>query len=46
LASGETHAAWAKFKTEPGDMSGNRYSVSIESILKRPFEGLALKSQQ
>jgi TIR domain len=41
LASGETHVAWAKFKTEPGDMSDNRYSVNIESILKRPFEGLA-----
>ena len=46
LAPGETHVAWAKFKTEPGDLSGNKYSINIESILNRPFEGLALKSPQ
>jgi hypothetical protein len=45
LAPGATHVAWAKFKTEPGDLSGNKYSVNIESILNRPFEGLAIKSQ-
>ena len=39
---GETHVAWAKFKAEPGELSGNKYSVNIESILKRPFEGLAV----
>jgi len=42
LAPGETHVAWAKFKAEPGELSGNKYSVNIESILKRPFEGLAV----
>src|SRR5271165_4322803 len=45
LAAGATHVTWAKFKTQPGDLSGNKYSVNIESILNRPFEGLALKSE-
>jgi hypothetical protein len=38
--------AWAKFNAEAGELSGNKYSANIESILNRPFEGLALKSQQ
>jgi hypothetical protein len=45
LAAGATHVTWAKFKVEAGDLSGSKYSVNIESILNRPFEGLALKSQ-
>src|SRR5271165_7195783 len=42
LAAGATHVTWAKFKLETGDLSGSKYSVNIESILNRPFEGLAL----
>jgi TIR domain len=42
LATGATHVTWAKFKVEAGDLSGSKYSVNIESILNRPFEGLAL----
>jgi hypothetical protein len=42
LAPGETHVAWAKFNAEAGELSGNKYSVNIKSILNRPFEGLAL----
>jgi hypothetical protein len=45
LAPGATHVAWAKFKTEAGDLFDDKYSVIIESILNRPFEGLELKSQ-
>jgi hypothetical protein len=45
LAPGATHVAWAKFKTEAGDLFGDKYSVIIESILNRPFEGLELKPQ-
>jgi hypothetical protein len=45
LTPGAAHVAWAKFKTEPGDLSDSKYSVNIESILNRPFEGLAVKSQ-
>jgi hypothetical protein len=41
LAPGATHVAWAKFKAQAGDLSGGKYSVNIESILNRPFEGLA-----
>ena len=41
LAPGATHVTWAKFKVEAGDLSGSKYSVNIESILNRPFEGLA-----
>jgi len=28
LDPGATHVAWAKFKTEPGDLSGNKYSIN------------------
>jgi hypothetical protein len=45
LAAGATDVTWAKFKVEGGDLSGSKYAVNIESILNRPFEGLALKSQ-
>jgi hypothetical protein len=45
LAAGATHVTWAKFKLEAGDLSGSKYAVNIESILNRPFEGLAPKSQ-
>jgi hypothetical protein len=44
LAPGTTHVAWAKFKSD--HFSAHRYSLDIEGILKRPFEGLELKSQQ
>jgi hypothetical protein len=43
LAPGETHVAWAKFKADA--FSDDKYSLNIESILNRPFEGLTLKSQ-
>ena len=43
LAPGEMHVAWAKFKA--GTFSDDKYSLNIDSILNRPFEGLALKSQ-
>ena len=42
LAPGTTHVTWAKFKAEASDLSGGNYSVNIESILNRPFEGLTL----
>jgi hypothetical protein len=44
LAPGETHVAWTKFKE--GAFSDDKYSLNIDTILNRPFEGLALKSQQ
>jgi hypothetical protein len=44
LAPGATHVTWAKFKAQAGDLSGNKYSVNIETILNRPFEGLTLKA--
>jgi TIR domain len=43
LAPGETHVAWAKFKA--GAFSDDKYSLNIDSILNRPFEGLVVKSQ-
>jgi hypothetical protein len=46
LAPEATHVTWAKFKAQPGDLSGNKYSVNVETILNRPFEGLAIKSEQ
>jgi hypothetical protein len=45
LGARATHVAWAKFRTEAGDLSGIKYSLNIESILNRPFEGLELESQ-
>jgi hypothetical protein len=42
LAPGTTHVAWAKFKSDSA--SANKYSVDVEGILNRPFEGLAMTS--
>jgi hypothetical protein len=44
LAPGETHITWTKFKADA--FSDDKYSLNIETILNRPFEGLLLKSQQ
>lgn len=40
LAPGETHVAWVKFKVAA--VSDDKYSLNIDSVLNRPFEGLAL----
>ena len=45
LEPGKTHVTWAKFKAKLDDLSAGKYSLNVESILNRPFEGLALKSQ-
>jgi TIR domain len=42
LAPGATHVAWAKFKSDAS--SSSKYSLDIQGILNRPFEGLALTS--
>jgi len=43
LAPGETHVAWVKCKVAA--FPDDKYSLNIDSVLNRPFEGLALKSQ-
>jgi D-aminopeptidase len=40
LPQGATHVAWAKFKSDTSSTSN--YSLDIEGILNRPFEGLVL----